>query len=219
MTEFFLPEYEWAFYIISGTLVTLQYSLLAVFFGLCIGLMLALAALSSNFFLRALAYSYISIIRGTPLLLQLSIVYYLLPVITSYNISVFAAGVLAFSVNSGAYVAEIIRSGIQSIDKGQFDAARALSIPYWRMMFDIILPQALRNILPALVNEVVNMVKESALIATLGEIDIMRRAQLVAAEQYSYFAPLLVAAACYYIVIQMLSLLAMFLERKLRDNY
>jgi His/Glu/Gln/Arg/opine family amino acid ABC transporter permease subunit len=219
MIEFFLPEYKWVFYIVNGTLVTLQYSLLAVFFGLCLGLMLALAVLGSNFYLRFLAYSYISVIRGTPLLLQLSIVYYLLPVVTGYNISVFAAGILAFSVNSGAYVAEIIRSGIQSIDKGQFDAAKALSIPYWRMMLDIILPQALRNILPALVNEVVNMVKESALIATLGEVDIMRRAQLVAAEQYSYFAPLLVAAACYYIIIQVLSLLAMFLERKLRDNH
>ncbi len=212
-------NYDWVLYIASGAVVTMQYSLLAVLLGLILGTLMALCSLSSYWPWRLFARVYISIIRGTPLILQLGIAYYVLPRVIGINISIFTAGIIAFSLNSAAYVAEIIRSGIQSIDKGQLDAAHALSIPYWPLMIDIIMPQAVRNILPALVNEVINMVKESALIATLGEVDLMHRAQLVAAEHYNYFAPLLVAAFCYYLIILALSYLAKILERRLHDKY
>lgn len=204
---------EWILYILSGSLVTLKYSLLCILLGLCLGVILALFKISSNFLLNCVANSYISIIRGTPLLLQLVFVYYALPQLLNINIDMFYSILIALSVNSSAYVAEIIRSGINSVDKGQFDAAKALSIPYLPMMRDIVLPQAMKNVLPALVNEVVNLVKESAIISIIGELDILRRAQLVSAERYDYFGPLIVAGITYYIIVSILVLFARRLEK------
>jgi polar amino acid transport system permease protein len=124
------------------------------------------------------------------------------------KLSVFVAGVLAFSLNSGAYVSEIISSGIESVDVGQIEAARALGVKERLIMKDIILPQAIRNILPSLINELVNMLKESAIISMLGEADLMRRAQMVAAEKFDYFTPIITAAICYYVLVFIFSSLA-----------
>ncbi len=203
-------------YIPGGILVTLQYALLAVFFGLVIGTILSLSRLSSNKLLRGFAIVYLSIFRGTPLLLQLFIMYFAMPALLGIKISAFAAGVIAFSMNSGAYVSENIRAGIESVDKGQFEAAKSLGMSYRLMMQHIIMPQAIRNILPSLVNEAINMVKESSIISVIGEADIMRRANIVSAEQYSYFEPLMVAAICYYILVTALTLLAKLLEKRLK---
>lgn len=211
-------EFGWVTYIIKGTWVTLQFTLFSVGIGLFIGILLSLAKLSNKSYLIWPTKIYISIFRGTPLLLQLSFVYFAVPALTGFDISVFVAGITAFGLNSGAYVSEIIRAGIQSVDKGQFEAAKALGVPYRLMMQDIILPQSFKNILPALVNELVNMLKESAIISTIGAADLMKRAQVVSAEQYSYFAPLLVAAACYYVTVIILTTLAQFLERKMRQE-
>jgi polar amino acid transport system permease protein len=109
------------------------------------------------------------------------------PTIIGIKLSVFVAGVLAFSLNSGAYIAEHIRAGIEAIDKGQIEAGKALGVPQYYIMKDIILPQAIRKMLPSLINELVNMLKESAIISFLGEADLMRRAQVVAAEKFDYF--------------------------------
>ncbi len=141
-----------------------------------------------------------------------------MPSLLNIEISAFTAGIIAFSMNSGAYVSENIRAGIESVDKGQFEAAKSLGIPYKLMMQHIIMPQAIRNILPSLVNESINMVKESSIISVIGEADIMRRANIVSAEQYTYFEPLLVAALCYYILVTILSLLAKLLEKRLKQN-
>ncbi|MGE4349639.1 MAG: ABC transporter substrate-binding protein/permease [Candidatus Berkiella sp.] len=208
-------SYGWVLYIIKGLGVTLEFTIISVLCGLVIGVILALANLSNRCLFQTPAKFYISIFRGTPLLLQLSFVYFATPSLTGYNISIFLAGVTAFSLNSGAYIAEIIRAGIQSVDKGQFEASQALGVPYTLMIKDIILPQSFRNILPALVNEMVNMLKESAIISTIGAADLMKRAQVVSAEQYTYFAPLLVAAGCYYITVFILSHFATRLENKL----
>ena len=199
----------------GGVFLTLEYTLLSAAGGVIIGLCLALMKVGKFSFARSFAEFYTSVFRGTPMLVQLSIIYFGAPSLVSYQISPLMAGVIAFSLNSGAYVSESIRAGIQGIDPGQFEAAQALSIPYFQMMKDIILPQALRNILPALVNEVINLLKETALISTLGEADIMRRAQLVAAETYSYFEPLMMAALCYYLLVLALSALAKKLEKSL----
>jgi polar amino acid transport system permease protein len=118
-------------------------------------------------------------------------------------------------LNSGAYVSEIIKAGIKGIDKGQIEAAKALGIPPVLRMKDIILPQALRNILPALVNELINLIKESALISVIGGMDIMKRAQTVSTETYSYFTPMLTAAVTYYIMVMIVSSFAKILERRL----
>ena len=202
-------------YVSEGIVVTLQYTLFSSLGGILLGLCLALLKVGPLPVGKALASFYTSVFRGTPMLVQLSIIYFGAPSLISYKISPLMAGVIAFSLNSGAYVSEIIRAGIQGIDVGQFEASQALAIPYGMMMRDIILPQAIRRILPALVNEMINLLKETALISTLGEADIMRRAQLVAAETYSYFEPLLMAALCYYILVLILSWFAKTLEKKL----
>lgn len=219
MVSIMLSEYDWVFYIAKGIGVTLQYTILPIILGLLLGTLLVLMKMSSSKTLNGMASSYISVIRGTPLLLQLSVVYFAIPGLTGYNISAFAAGVIAFSCNSAAYIAEIIRAGINAVDKGQFEAAYALGVPHKRMMLDIILPQAIRNILPSLVNEGIAMIKESSIIAIIGEGDLMRRAQVVSAEQYTYMAPLLVAAACYYLLVMILSQLGQKLERHLHAKY
>ena len=204
-----------ALFIIEGSLVTLQYSIMSVIFGLMLGVILSLFKISKNRALNIIASIYTSIFRGTPLLIQLSIIYFALPGILGVKIGIFTSGVIAFSMNSGAYVSEIIRAGINAVDKGQWEAAKALGVPYISMMRDIILPQAIRKILPSLVNELVNMIKESAIISMLGGMDLMRRAQIIAAEQYTYFTPMLIAASCYYVMIFILVRLAKILEKKL----
>ena len=146
--------------------------------------------------------------------MQLFLVYYGMS--DYYHISAFMAGVIVLSLNSSAYTAEIIRSGVAAIDKGQWEAARALHIPKYLIFKDIILPQAIRNILPVLVNEMIDMIRETALISIIGESDIMRRAQIVSSEQLSFFMPLLVAAASYYCLITILGILARKLEKGLK---
>ena len=196
----------------------MQYALTAVFFGLIIGSLLSLCRISTNKFLQLFAKTYLSIFRGTPLLVQLFFVYFALPALLEIHISAFVAGIITFSLNSGAYVSENIRAGIESVDRGQFEAAKSLGLSYRVMMQYIIMPQAIRNILPSLVNEAINMVKESSIISVIGEADIMRRANIVAAEQFSFTEPLVVAAVCYYILVTTLSLLARLLEKKLKNK-
>lgn len=205
-------------YIAGGIIVTLQYTLISVALGFLLGALLSLCKISHIKALNIFSTAYTSVFRGTPLLIQLSLIYFAVPTLTGYQMSVFVAGIIAFSLNSAAYVSEIIRAGIESIDKGQFEAAKALGVPYPYMMKDIILPQALRNILPALVNEVVNLLKESAIISVIGGADLMRRAQTVAAEQYSYFGPLLIASVFYYILVMLFSYFANILENKLKAH-
>jgi arginine/lysine/histidine transporter system substrate-binding protein len=200
----------------KGVFVTLKYAIISVILGLIFGIVLSICKISHYKTLRIVANVYTSVFRGTPLLVQLSLVYFALPSLIGFDLSAFSAGIIAFSLNSSAYISEIIRAGIQAVDRGQFDAAKALGIPYNLMIKRIILPQAIRNILPSLINEMVNMVKESAIISVIGEADLMRRAQIVAAEHYTYFEPIMVAAACYYIVVLFLSFIANIIEKKMR---
>ena len=194
----FLPH---LYFILKGVTVTLKYSVISVFLGLIIGTILAFLKVIDLKILRLAAHAYTSIFRGTPLLIQLTIIYFGLPGLIGLKLSVFAAGVIAFSLNSGAYVSEIIRAGIESVDRGQVEAAKALGVSPVLRMKDIILPQAFRSILPALVNELINLVKESCLISVIGEMDLMRRAQVVSAETYTFFTPMLTAAATYYVMV------------------
>lgn len=208
----FLPH---LYFILKGVTVTLKYSVISVCFGLIIGTILAFLKVIDLKILRLAAHAYTSIFRGTPLLIQLTIIYFGLPGLIGLKLSVFSAGVIAFSLNSGAYVSEIIRAGIESVDKGQVEAAKALGISPILRMKDIILPQAFRNILPALVNELINLVKESCLISVIGEMDLMRRAQVVSAETYTFFTPMLTAAAAYYLMVLIISSFALLLEKRL----
>jgi len=201
-------------FILEGVVVTIKFTLMSLLCGLPLGVLLALAKISSPI-LRSIANVYTSIFRGTPLLVQLFIFYFATPQLTGYAISTFEAGVITFSLNSAAYSSEIIRAGIQAIEQGQWDAAYVLGLSYRQTLLTIILPQAVRNILPALVNEIVDLLKESALISTLGEADLLRRSQIIASEKYLFFEPLLVAAIGYYVMVMVISFLAKALERKL----
>lgn len=206
--------YKAIIYIPQGILVTLQYSLISIFLGLIIGTILALCKVGNNSYLKLFAQFYTSIFRGTPLLVQLSFAYFALPSIIGYDISAFAAGIIAFSLNSGAYVSENIKAGIESVDKGQFEAAKSLGINYSLMMKFIILPQAVKNILPSLANEAINLTKESAIISIIGEADIMRRANIFSAEHSVYAEPLLIAGLSYYLLVLILGQVAKVLENR-----
>jgi polar amino acid transport system permease protein len=176
--------------------LTLKLTFGGVFIGIIGGILLSV--LRHSAIGRSVVNAIISVLRGTPLLLQLSFIYLITPGIIGFRLDLLSAGILAFGINSSAYVAEIFRAGIEGLPIGQFEAARALEIPQFYMWKDIILPQVLVNIFPALVNEVIALLKETVLISMIGGMDIMRRAQTVAVEQYEYFMPLCMAGIYYY---------------------
>lgn len=202
--------------ILQGLLVTLKFTSLSLLCGLPLGLFLALAKLSNKNWLRCFAGIYTSVFRGTPLLVQLGLMYYATPQLTGYTISTFEAGILTFALNSAAYSSEIIRAGIQSVDRGQWEAAQMLGLSRTQTIIGIIMPQAIRNTLPALVNEMIDLLKESTLVSTIGEADLLRQAQKVASEKYLYFEPLIIAAACYYVIVMIIAFGAKQLEKRLR---
>lgn len=206
------PYLDSFIYISTGIGVTLQYTLIAIIGGSILGTTFAI--LKYNQIASFSINAYISFLRGTPLLVQLTLVYFVLPHIFGCSISIFVAGSIAFSLNASAYIAEIISAGLNSVDKGQFEVCHALNISSFFMWKDIILPQAIKTIWPAFLNEAITLVKETALISTLGEQDIMRRSQLVAAEQYTYVLPLITAAICYYALTFCVEQLGKKIERE-----
>lgn len=203
-------------YIMKGVGVTLLFTLVSALLGLILGSVLSLFKISGIKPLMWFATGYTSIFRGTPLLVQLTLIYYATPQLTGYDIPALLAAGLAFGLNSAAYLSETIRAGIMAVDKGQQEAAMALGIPYRKMMISIIFPQALRNILPALVNECVALIKESSLVSVIGVADLMRRADIVRADTFRSFEALLLVAAIYYVLVLILTSLARMLERRLR---
>ncbi len=205
-------------FILQGIPVSLLFTLLSLFFGLIWGTLLTVCKITGIKPLIVFANAYTSVFRGTPMLLQLALVYYATPQLTGYDISALQAGVLTFTLNSGAYLSETIRGGIQAVDKGQTEAALSMGVPYYLMMFDIIMPQALKNILPALVNEAIGLLKDSALVSTLGMVEILRSAQIVGANKYIYFEPLLFAGLIYYVLVMALTKSASTLEMRLRRS-
>ncbi|RIX51305.1 ABC transporter permease subunit [Paenibacillus nanensis] len=205
-------------YILKGIYVTLLFTLVSAAFGFILGTILSLFKISGIKPLEWFATAYTSVFRGTPLLLQLFLIYYATPQVFDYDISPLMAAGLAFGLNSAAYLSETIRGGIMAVDKGQREAAEALGIPYWTMMFRIILPQAVRTILPALVNECVALLKESSLVSVIGVMDIMRRANVVQATEFRALEALLFAGLIYYVLVLILTSFARLLERRLRRS-
>lgn len=198
-------------FFISGTVNTLMLSALTVVFGLLGGLILSIMKLSPFKLGRQLAGAYISFIRGTPLLVQLYIVYYGLR-----GMPMFGAGVVAMSINSSAYIAEIIRAGIVAVDKGQFEASKSLGMPLLMSYKEIILPQAFKNILPALGNEFIVLIKESAIVSVIGLHDLMYNVDTIRGLTYKPFEPLIVAAVIYFILTAILSKGVTSIERRLQ---
>jgi polar amino acid transport system permease protein len=205
-------------FILEGIWVTLKFVIVSIIFGFIFGSILALLKISHIKPLNWFADAYTSIFRGTPLILQLMIIYFAIPQLTGYDISPFLSAILAFGLNSSAYISEIIRAGIQAVDKGQVEAAQALGIPYRLMMRDLIFPQALKNILPALMNEFITLTKESAIVSTISYLDLMRRAQVVGADTYRNFEPLIFVGLVYWVMVMGLTLIGKRVERKLNYN-
>ena len=208
----FLPKYYTTY--IDATVTTLKVSLIALLIGLLLGIGICLAKISTIKILNILATIYVEIIRNTPILVQIMIIYFALPEV-GISFTPFMSAIIALSINSGAYVSEIFRSGILAIDKGQMEAGRSLGLSYFQTMKFIILPQALKNSLPALGNEFISLVKESSIVYFVGVADIMFAANTVKNATYETFGPYLIAAAIYFIITSVLSFLVKRLEKKL----
>lgn len=205
-------------YYLTGIKTTLLLSFLALIIGTTLGAGLSLLRLSKNKFLKLISTIYIEIVRGTPMMVQIAIVYFGSYVLTGVNIDGFFAALIAVALNSAAYVAEIIRSGIQSIDKGQTEASRSLGLSHSQTMRHIIFPQAIKNILPALGNEFVTLIKETSVASTIGVADLMYASQIVQSSSFQPFTPLIIVAIIYFILTFTLSRLVGLLERSLDHN-
>ncbi|MBT2574522.1 amino acid ABC transporter permease [Bacillus sp. ISL-51] len=205
-------------FILEGLAITLKIVLVSAVIGLILGIVLSLFKISTFSPLKWIADFYTSIFRGTPLVLQLMIIYFGMPQLLGFQIDQFWAAVTALSLNSAAYVSEIIRAGINAIDKGQKEAAVALGVPYGKMMKDLLLPQAFKNISPAIINELITLTKESAIVTVIGLGDIMRRAYQAGAATYNYLEPLIAAGLIYYVLVLILAFIGKGVERKLKAN-
>lgn len=202
-------------YLLEGACVTLFYTLTSLVGGMVGGGLLTFFKLSSHKSVAWLGAAYTSVFRGTPLMLQLGLVYYGSKDLTGYDISVWQAGILTFSLNSSAYISEILRAGILSVDKRQIEAAHCLGVSRYYTMRDLVLPQVFRHTLPALLNECIDLLKESSLVSTITASDLMRRATLLCAQTHLYFEPYLMAGIIYYVLVMLLASLSSVLQKKL----
>ena len=207
-------------YILEGLKNTLIIAVGAVILGILLGTLLAFIRHyhDETGYLKvfnAISKAYIHIIRGTPSILQLMIIYYV--IFKNVSISIVLVGILAFGINSAAYVAEIIRAGLNSVDKGQIEAGYALSLNYRQVMMKIVFPQAIRNILPALGNEFITLVKETSVGAYIGIVELTKASDIIASRTYDYFFPLILIAVIYFAITFSLSKLISIMEKRL--NY
>ena len=200
----------------QAVLLTLEFTLLSTVVGFLWGIVLSLIKISKIKPLVMFAQFYTSIFRGTPLLVQLMLIYYATPQLFNYQITALQAGVLTFGLNSAAYISESIRGGILSVDKGQWEAAMSLGVPKHKLLMDIVFPQAFKNTLPSLVNESIALLKDSSMVSIIGVADTMRWASLIQAKTFRAFEAFIVAAVVYYVLVMALTTLGRYLDRRVR---
>jgi polar amino acid transport system permease protein len=200
--------------LLRAVLVTISLAFLAEFFGIVLGLGLALLKIARSRLLSAPAQLYIDVFRGTPLLVQITIIYFTTASVGIRFTSLFFAGLVALSLNAAAYVAEIFRSGIQSIDRGQMEAGRASGLSYAKTMRYIIVPQAFRRVIPPLTNEFVMLIKDTSLVSVIGLAELLRAARVLQSETFNG-TPLIAAALIYLAICLPLIYLTNALERRL----
>lgn len=225
----FLEKDRWLL-IAEGLKVTLLVTFLALLLGLVIGMLVAIVRTShdqmkkdnvrgvARFFLgimNGICKVYLTVIRGTPVMVQLLLMYFVILVSAESEITV---AVMTFGINSGAYVAEIFRSGIMSIDKGQMEAGRSLGLSYVTTMTKVILPQAIKNVLPALVNEIITLLKETSICGAIGLSELTRGAENIQSATYEALFPLLMVALIYLVIVMMFTALMSKIERRLRES-
>ncbi|MDY6084295.1 MAG: amino acid ABC transporter permease [Dialister sp.] len=200
--------------LLVGAGVTIEITAVSVAIGFFIGLFVGIARICRIRILRMLAAIYADCIRGTPLLVQIFLIYFALPIVTGQRVEPFVAAVTACGINSGAYVSEIFRAGIQAIDVGQMEAGRSLGLTWWQTMLYIILPQAVKNILPPLGNEFIAMLKDSSLVSVIGFEELTRKGQLIIAQTYGSFEIWSTVAILYLIMTLAISRLVSYLEKR-----
>lgn len=202
--------------LISGIGVTIKVSLLAVFIGILIGLLIAMCNLSKKKPIRFIGNVYTDIIRGTPSVTQLMIIYFV--IFATVDLDKWIIAAIAFGINSGAYVSEIIRAGILSVDHGQTEAGRSLGLNAFQTMTRIVIPQAIKNIFPALCNEFIVLIKETAIVGYVGLMDIQKAGDFIKSATFIAFTPLIGTAVIYYVLIKILTLLLQRIEKMLRRS-
>lgn len=200
--------------LLTGAVVTVKITALSVFLGILIGLFVGIARISTFKIVHLAAAVYVDFLRGTPLLVQIFLVYFALPVLTGQRIDPFVAAIAACSINSSAYVAEIFRAGIQSIDAGQMEAGRSLGMTWTQTMRYIIVPQAARRVIPPLGNEFIALLKDSSLVSVIGFEELTRRGQLIIARTYASLEIWICVAIIYLVMTVSISRLVAWLERR-----
>ncbi|ASJ56453.1 MULTISPECIES: amino acid ABC transporter permease [Brevibacillus] len=198
----------------QGSVVTLKITIISLFFALLIGLLFGLMSTSRSKILRGIATAYVDFLRGTPLLVQIFFIYFGLPPVLDIKIPETTAGILALSLNAGAYLAEIFRGGILSIDKGQMEAARSLGLTHGKAMRLVILPQAVRRMIPAFVNQFIVTLKDTSLLTVIGIRELMNSGEIIISSNFRSFEIWAVVAVFYFLMIYILSLLSRSLERR-----
>lgn len=216
----FIEKNRWK-YIVDGLKITLIVTIFAVLIGVLLGFLIAIVRTTHDKtgklkILNAICKVYLTVIRGTPVVVQLMIIYFI--IFGSVDISKVLVAIIAFGINSGAYVAEIFRSGIMSIDNGQFEAGRSLGFNYAQTMMYIIMPQAFKNVLPTLCNEFISLLKETSVSGYIALQDLTKGGDIIRSRTYDAFMPLIAVALIYLAMVMIFTKLVSLLERRLRNS-
>lgn len=204
--------------LVKGAVYTVQVSVLAIVFGLVLGWMLGLVAVSGVRWLRAIAWGYVQFIRGTPLLVQIFLIYFGLPAL-GLNIPAYWSGVIALGLNSAGFQAEIVRAGIESIDRGQTEAARSIGMSGFQTLLFILVPQTIRRVIPPLTNELITLTKSSSLLSAIAVLELTHAGQAIIARTFAPFEIYAAVAVFYLVLIAVLSRGSALLERRVFVNY
>ncbi len=208
-------------YLAKGALLSVAIAVLSLLIGLVLGILGASGRRSKHKVPRAIAFVYVTIIRGTPLLLQILIIFSVIPSIyTAFTgnvlrINPIVIGMIALSINSGAYQTELLRSGINGVDKGQWEACETLGLSSWKTMKLVILPQAFKRVVPPLISEFITLIKDSSLISCIGAVELLKGAQIIGAEYYDVMSPYMLAAIFYLIMTCIVSCIGNKVEKRL----
>ena len=216
----FIDDNRWR-YITDGLKITLLVTVFAVLIGVVLGFLIAIVRTTHDKtgklkILNAICKVYLTVIRGTPVVVQLMIIYFI--IFGSVDISKVVVAIVAFGINSGAYVAEIFRSGIMSIDNGQFEAGRSLGFNYAQTMMYIVMPQAFKNVLPTLCNEFISLLKETSVSGYIALQDLTKGGDIIRSRTYDAFMPLIAVALIYLAMVMIFTKLVSLLERRLRNS-
>ena len=205
-------------FLLRGAVYTVQVSVLAIVFGLVLGWLLGLAAVSGVPALSAVSWAYVQFIRGTPLLIQIFLIYFGLPAV-GINLPAFWSGVIALGLNSGGFQAEIVRAGIESIDRGQTEAARSIGMSRFKTLVFILVPQTIRRVLPPVTNELITLTKSSSLLSAIAALELTHAGQLIIARTFAPFEIYAAVAVIYLALVAVLSRGSAFLEKRVFVNY